>query len=61
MLEKVQSKLDEGQEIGRIARELNLKADTLNKAIRGGRLKGAVKKKPPLESIKAAAAKVSAV
>ena len=45
ILKQVQSKLDEGEGIARIASELKLKADTLNKAVRSGRLKAAIKKK----------------
>jgi transposase len=45
MLEKVQSLLDQGMETPAIAKELALKADTLNKAIRDGRLHKAKKKR----------------
>ena len=61
VLKQVQSKLDEGQEIARVASELKLKADTLNKAVRSGRLKAAVKKSPLIRSSVVAAAKASAV
>lgn len=44
VLEKVQSMLDQGIETPVIAKELGLKADTLNKAIRDGRLHKAKKK-----------------
>jgi len=45
MLENVQRLLDEGMEVSAIAKELGLKADTLNKAIRGGRLHKGKKKR----------------
>lgn len=44
ILQQVQSKLDAGQTVSWIAAEFKLKADTLNKAVRSGRLKAPVKK-----------------
>ena len=44
VLEKVQSLLDQGMETAAIGKELDLKADTLNKAIRAGRVHKAKKK-----------------
>ena len=44
ILSKVQSHLDEGMEVTAIAKESDLKSDTLNKAIRDGRLRKAEKK-----------------
>ena len=38
MLREVQGFLDEGLEIGEIARQLDLLADTLRKALRAGKL-----------------------
>ena len=46
VLQRVQSSLDEGQGISEIAVAFKLKADTLNKAVRSGRLKVPVKKSP---------------
>ena len=43
--QKVQSRLDEGMETSAMAKELKLKADTLNKAIRDGRFHKAKKKR----------------
>lgn len=45
VLEKVQQLLDEGESIPAISEQLKLKADTLRKAIRSGRLHLPVKKK----------------
>jgi transposase len=45
VLEKVQSLLDQGMETAAIGKELDLKADTLNKAIRAVRLHKAKKKR----------------
>lgn len=45
VLQRVQGSLDEGQAISEIAVTFKLKADTLNKAVRSGRLKVPVKKK----------------
>ena len=45
VLEKVQDMLDQGMETPVIAKEFGLKADTLNKAIRDGRLHKAKKKR----------------
>jgi hypothetical protein len=44
VLEKVQGMLDQGMEAPAIAEELNLKADTTNKAISDGRLHKAKKR-----------------
>jgi transposase len=38
ILEKIQGYLNEGRSVGSICDEMNLKADTVNKAIRDGRL-----------------------
>ena len=38
VIKKVQSLLDEGYGVAKIGKELNLKADTLRKAIRSGKL-----------------------
>jgi len=45
VLAQVQSRLAAGQEVSRIAAELKLKADTINKAVRRGRLTAPLKKK----------------
>jgi transposase-like protein len=46
---KVQQRLDSGETIGVICKDLDLKPDTVNKAIRAGRLhRGAEEKKSPL-------------
>lgn len=45
VLEKVQGYLDEGMEIPLIGKKLDLKSDTLNKAIREGRLHKVKKKR----------------
>ena len=52
MLRDVQGFLDEGLEIGEIARQLDLLADTLRKALRAGKLHKPLKKtkKPPEDS-----------
>lgn len=57
MLREVQGFLDEGLEIGEIARQLDLLADTLRKALRAGKLHKPLKKteKPPKDSSSAAA------
>src|SRR5712692_3205267 len=39
VLNKVQARLEEGREVPEIGKEMNVRADTLHKAIRGGRLK----------------------
>ncbi|MCP5015663.1 MAG: hypothetical protein GY938_10370 [Ketobacter sp.] len=39
VLAKVQSLLNKGESIPKVAKALNLKADTLRKAVKGGRLK----------------------
>ena len=54
VLQRVQSRLEEGQEISGIAAEFQLKADTLNKAVRSGRLQVPVKKKPRGKTMSAA-------
>lgn len=60
MLREVQGFLDEGLEIGEIARQLDLLADTLRKALRAGKLhKPFKKKKKPPEDSSTAAAKAS--
>lgn len=58
VLQRVQSRLDEGQGISEIAAAFKLKADTLHKAVRSGRLKVPVKKSPRRRP--APAARVSA-
>ena len=45
VLEKIQSYLDEGQSVSDIATELDLKKNTISKAIQSGRLHAVVKKK----------------
>jgi len=45
VLSAVQSRLDEGQKISEIAKELGLLADTLRKAVKAGRLHQAEKKR----------------
>ncbi len=45
VLGKAQEMLNEGESIAEIGRKLELKANTLNKALRAGRLQEAVKKK----------------
>ena len=44
VLDKVQELLDDGQSIPEIARELSLKADTLRKAVKAGKLHKPLKK-----------------
>jgi transposase-like protein len=46
VLRSVQKSLDNGEEVSSICKELSLKADTVNKAIRDGRLHRAEKKSP---------------
>lgn len=46
VLRSVQKSLDAGDEVSRICKELGLKADTVNKAIRDGRLHREEKKSP---------------
>lgn len=45
VLREVQKSLDTGEEVSRICQEIGLKIDTVNKAIRDGRLQREVKKK----------------
>lgn len=60
MLREVQGFLDEGLEIGEIARELDLLADTLRKALRAGKLHKPLKKtKKMVEDSSPPAAKAS--
>lgn len=59
VLQQVQSRLDEGQAVGRIAAECKLKADTLNKAVRSGRLRALAKKKTRTPRSLGAAARVN--
>lgn len=51
VLENVQSYLDQGIEVPTIAKKLELKADTLNKAIRNGRLHKVKKKGWPTPKV----------
>ena len=50
VIEQVQQLLDEHEEVADIASKLNIKVDTLSKAIRAGRLHKPVKKKIPITS-----------
>jgi transposase len=45
VVQRLQSMLDEGQEVNEAARELDLKPNTLHKAVRAGRLRVGSKKK----------------
>jgi hypothetical protein len=45
VLKQAQEQLDAGQELGTVATQLGIKRDTLQKAVRDGRLHEAIKKK----------------
>jgi transposase-like protein len=51
-LSKVQRRLDDGQAIAQVAKQLDLKADTLHKAVRAGRLVKPVKKNRAKKMVK---------
>ena len=47
VLQQVQGQLDQGQPLPGVAEELGLKYDTLQKAVRAGRVHAPLKKRPP--------------
>lgn len=49
VLQKAQSLLDEGKELGEVGKILGIKTNTLNKAVHADKLHRSIKKKKPLK------------